>query len=397
MASSSKRPRQEEEHDATNETRLESLDLISSDPLETPRPSRIRRGTNQDLGSPSLHEDSPSRASSGLSQSSTSNHSSVSHQSSAKRQRRNAGLQETGFKPVSFELDCDLQPESLRALCQQLTKIGDGSKIIPTELREMKLTLVQLIGANIPDGAYFDANDAHGLPQWRYPSLDLAQEIVTRAALCLDEGEGESSWNMDVHAPLLSWVFRQKRSRLVDYRYCTSAQILREFKPRNAPSKNVDFCVIIRPEEDSPAYEAIEDLCRLGRPGLAINHTEWGNFDKDPIAISIETKRHAENWDNAILQMGTWHSAQWRSLVWGRSQQPVRHIDFLPGIIIQGHSWLFVATIFKNNKARLYHSVAIGDTKTKFGIYKLTISLQCLQGWVEETYWPAFKADILEI
>ncbi|KAH6989841.1 hypothetical protein EDB80DRAFT_729123 [Ilyonectria destructans] len=197
MASSSKRPRQEEWHDATNETRLESLDLISSDPLEIPRPSRIHRGTNQDFGSPSLHEDSPSRASSGLSQSSTSNHSSVSYQSSAKRQRRNAGLQETGFKPVSFELDCDLQPESLRALCQQLTKIGDGSKIIPTELRET------LIGANIPDGAYFDPNDAHGLPQWRYPSLDLAQEIVTRAALCIDEGEGELSWNMDVHTPLL--------------------------------------------------------------------------------------------------------------------------------------------------------------------------------------------------
>lgn len=39
------------------------------------------------------------------------------------------------------------------------------------------------------------------------------------AAICLDEGEGESSWNLDVHAPLLSWVFRQKRSRLVDYRY----------------------------------------------------------------------------------------------------------------------------------------------------------------------------------
>ncbi|KAL6409811.1 hypothetical protein AUP68_06209 [Ilyonectria robusta] len=308
--SSSKRPRREEEHDATDEKRLESLHLISSDPPEPPRPSRIRRGTNQDLGSLSLRADSPSRASSGLSQSPTSNHSSVSHQPSAKRQRRNAGLQQTGFKPVSFELDCDLQPESLRALCQQLTKIGDGSKIIPTEMREM---------------------------------------------------------------------------------------ILREFKPRNAPSKNVDFCVIIRPEEDRPAYEAIEDLCRLGRPGLAINHTEWGNFDKDPIAISIETKRHAENWDNAILQMGTWHSAQWRSLVWGGSQHPVRHIEFLPGIIIQGHSWLFIATIFKNNKARLYHSVGIGDTKTKFGIYKLTISLQCLQRWVEETYWPAFKADILEI
>ncbi|KAH8729185.1 hypothetical protein BGZ61DRAFT_515340 [Ilyonectria robusta] len=355
MTSSSKRPRREEEHDATNEKRLESLHLISSDPPEPPRPSRIRRGTNQDLGSLSLRADSPSRASSGLSQSPTSNHSSVSHQPSAKRQRRNAGLQQTGFKPVSFELDCDLQPESLRALCQQLTKIGDGSKIIPTEMREM------LIGVNIPDGAYFDADDAHGLPQWRYPSLDLAQEIATH------------------------------------YRYCTSAQILREFKPRNAPSKNVDFCVIIRLEEDRPAYEAIEDLCRLGRPGLAINHTEWGNFDKDPIAISIETKRHAENWDNAILQMGTWHSAQWRSLVWGGSQHPVRHIEFLPGIIIQGHSWLFIATIFKNNKARLYHSVGIGDTKTKFGIYKLTISLQCLQRWVEETYWPAFKADILEI
>ncbi|KAJ4177876.1 hypothetical protein NW767_014997 [Fusarium falciforme] len=109
--------------------------------------------------------------------------------------------------------------------------------------------------------------------------------------------------------------------------------------------------------------------------------------------MSIATKRHGENWDTAVLQLGTWHSAQWRSLDWGRSKRV--SIDFLPGIIIQGHDWLFVTTIMRNNKAIMYHSISIGDTKTVLGIYKLVISVQYLQQWIERTYWPAFRAGVL--
>ena len=43
----------------------------------------------------------------------------------------------------------------------------------------------------------------------------------------------------------------------------------------------------------------------------------------------------------------------------------------------------------------MYHSISIGDTKTVLDIYKLVISLQYLQQWIERTYWPAFRTEVL--
>ncbi|RSL40612.1 hypothetical protein CEP54_016069 [Fusarium duplospermum] len=141
---------------------------------------------------------------------------------------------------------------------------------------------------------------------------------------------------------------------MVDFRYCPSAQILPAYKPRDAPSKMVDFCLFIRPECGSPEEQAIKAICHT-RSGQSINHTDLGNFCKHPIALSIETKRPGEQGDNAMLQMGTWHSAQWRSL------RRRRTIEFLPGLIVQGHAWQFVASILdESGKSLLLETVPLG-------------------------------------
>jgi hypothetical protein len=129
------------------------------------------------------------------------------------------------------------------------------------------------------------------------------------------------------------------------------------------------------------------------RPGLSINHTSWGNFSKNPIALSVETKRESD-WDRAILQIGTWHSAQWRSLQW-KTHADIGKIECLPGIIVERHSWYFVASTLENGRSKLYHKVRIGETDSRFGIYKLVIALQILGQWIEQVYWAAFKAIVL--
>ncbi|KAM6513561.1 hypothetical protein FALCPG4_015954 [Fusarium falciforme] len=390
-SSSPKKRRRDEESDMASQD--EVSDGIACNPLDlTPRASQLGGRLFRDQ----CHVEEPdatsnlSRASSSISQhSSASQRSSVSGQSSPSKQARNAELQKTGFKPVSFSLQKDQQPPSLKAICQGLTRIGHGEKLFPDTLRG------ELADTDIPDSSFYNTNDASQKCAWQYPPPSLVQDTLERAAQCLDEREGESSWNLEVHAPLLAWVFRrQSQNPLIDYRYCTSAQIIHAFKPKNAPSKMVDFCIIVRPGDDTDEQDMIENLC-CRRPGQTINHTDWGNLCKNPVAMSIETKRHGENWDTAVLQLGTWHSAQWRSLDWGRRERV--SIDFLPGIIIQGHDWLFVATIMRNNRAVMYHSISIGDTKTVLGIYKLVISLQYLQQWIERTYWPAFRAEVLSM
>lgn len=128
---------------------------------------------------------------------------------------------------------------------------------------------------------------------------------------------------------------------------------------------------------------------------MSINHTDWGDLTKYPIAVSIETKGPEQSYETALLQMATWHSSQWRSLFWERDPVSSR-IEFLPGIIVVKHDWYFVATVRDTNgKARTFERVPLGSTETIPDIYKLSMALLKLLQWVRIEYWPAFKADVL--
>lgn len=73
----------------------------------------------------------------------------------------------------------------------------------------------------------------------------------------------------------------------------------------------------------------------------------------------------------------------------------VNGIEFLPGIMVHGHQWQFVASPLEEGRARLYHEQDIGSTGSHLGIYRLAITLQCIKRWIEQTYWPAFKDTVL--
>ncbi|KAF4454078.1 hypothetical protein F53441_3363 [Fusarium austroafricanum] len=284
----------------------------------------------------------------------------------------------------------DWQPEPLKWLKKKLEEVNNGEKLIPIKFKQ------QFADCSGGDAIFFDGSETTSKTPWQYPDADFVDGILDRAAVCLSENEGESSWNMEIHAPILKWVFPFGQSNLFQVRYCPSATIVPSFKPKNAPSRMVDFCIIARPREESLEAETIEGICAF-RPDKTINHTDWGNLAKDPIAISIETKKHGESWTKAIHQMGIWHAAQWRSLSFDRNDAPLSKITFLPGIVVQGHKWMFVATICRFGRAKLFSEVAIGDTESKLGIFKLLVSLQCLKKWITDEFWPAYKDDVLGI
>ncbi|PWI65253.1 hypothetical protein PCL_07303 [Purpureocillium lilacinum] len=124
---------------------------------------------------------------------------------------------------------------------------------------------------------------------------------------------------------------------------------------------------------------------------------DLGDFCKRPIALSIETKRPKVDRDDATLQIGTWQSTQWRSLR-HNSSQPLESIEFLPGIIVQGHDWQFVASILdENGKPVLLKGVRLGGTESELAIYSLLLGLRRLRRWILEDYWPMFISDVLAI
>lgn len=137
---------------------------------------------------------------------------------------------------------------------------------------------------------------------------------------------------------------------------------------------------------------------KADRPGDSINHTDWGNLVQDPIVVSIETKSQSGDGVKATFQMAMWQASQWRSL---------RHLDpdawkgelaFLPGILVQGHEWWFVASIpgESGKPSTYFDKLPIGTTSSPFGICKILATLEYLRSWAEERFWPAYRVYLLQ-
>ncbi|KAI1839444.1 hypothetical protein JX266_014345, partial [Neoarthrinium moseri] len=232
--------------------------------------------------------------------------------------------------------------------------------------------------------------------------------IRDRATLWEKRFEDEASWNMEVHHHILRAVCRPKgRRAAVDFISCTTARISPTFIPSGERGKMVDSCLFIDPAAyGATAEERIQDLCSR-QPHGSINHTDHMPLFGQPIAVSVETKRSAVDWDNATLQTGTWQAAQLRCLSqlatlaatsYGRESlgsptAGVAVIDFVPGIIIQGHDWHLVASVHTGGVTTFRTKIPIGTTETVLGVYKILAALTYLVRWSENVYWPCFKTS----
>lgn len=107
---------------------------------------------------------------------------------------------------------------------------------------------------------------------------------------------------------MMEWALRTNRQRgLVDYTYCTGAQVVRTYRAKQSASNMVDFCMVIRPPVGSAEASRIDEV-RENRPDVTINHTDHGILCKSPIVVSFETKRPGADLEKAMVQMGSWHA-----------------------------------------------------------------------------------------
>ncbi|KAL6399558.1 hypothetical protein AUP68_18108 [Ilyonectria robusta] len=90
----------------------------------------------------------------------------------------------------------------------------------------------------------------------------------------------------------------------------THASILPDYGNPSA-TKKVDFCIYVNPSNESRASAvikpsavlAIDQLCHE-LPCNVFNFTEFVPLERQPIALSIETKKPGEGWEGARLQLG---------------------------------------------------------------------------------------------
>ncbi|PCD22210.1 hypothetical protein AU210_016002 [Fusarium oxysporum f. sp. radicis-cucumerinum] len=247
-----------------------------------------------------------------------------------------------------------------------------------------------------------------------------ADHVLTHAKTCFKENEDESVWNVEVHQRLLEKVLRRSGSnRLLDFRICTTAGIIREYLPSTTSDRKIDFCFCIDTAKDA-TYASKAIALRQSLPGSSLNHSNKVALQSRLLPVSIETKRASIDFEGAILQISVWQAAHWKMLryvlaqTWPTSQSGLSQQDYvnkalaelgaLPGILIQGHQWYYVASSpdLKNDEGKntartsLWLQKPIGSTDNALGIHQIAAFLEFLRRWSLETYWPWFKGHFFD-
>ncbi|KAF5689153.1 hypothetical protein FDENT_4517 [Fusarium denticulatum] len=204
-------------------------------------------------------------------------------------------------------------------------------------------------------------------------------------------------------------------SQFFDFLLSTTASILPDYQATSA-SKKVDFCLYIDPKhvESAQIHETLLALMNVLPMGM-FNHTNLLPLSDRPIAVSIETKKTGEGWDNARLQMEVWMAAHWQFLrkilqlhrlaadavssleqsTEFNSHESRRLPEFLPGIIIQGHDWYLIITTSEGEKTIFWQKENFGQTSKSKGIYSIIHNLQLLRKWAQEVYWEWMRELLL--
>ncbi|RKK21609.1 hypothetical protein BFJ66_g17506 [Fusarium oxysporum f. sp. cepae] len=362
------------------------------DEFETPRPSRRIRTP---------------RSESGTSLPSTQSASQASGRSSPTKQLRALALNTRGV--ITRELSAfPNMPAPLETLLDKIDLASSGIGILPSSqrpvYRDFKWTR-QPILSNI---LFSDDRDNLG----HTPTPEAIQWILHEAAYCNSRGCSEADWNVEVHHRVLAAALRPlqgpRRDQFFDFRLSTTASIITEYHVTSA-SKKVDFCMYLDPKQDESAQvsETIDALKNILPLGM-FNHANLAPLSDNPIAVSIETKKTGEGWENAKLQMEVWMAAHWQFLrkllsLRQRAQELTTTNekrwnlpDFIPGIIIQGHDWHLIITTPEGEKTVFWQKKNFGDTSSSKGIYKIIYTLQLLRQWAQEDYWKWMRELLLE-
>lgn len=238
------------------------------------------------------------------------------------------------------------------------------------------------------------------------PSPDDVVYILESAGDCLRKGRSEVAWNHEVHFPLLCSALRNRSKgafqRLINVTSCSSASVIPDYRIRFAPDQKIDFCVYLDPHHDpnEKNISSTVDTVRARLPGLSINPTNDLSLLSKPIAIPIETKRPSEGLDTANLQVATFltaHLTLLQRLVDAGASAPVDDgektpsvddLGFLPGLIVQGNTWNFIAASRQDPRTVIWSEASLDSTGDIFGIYQIVASLQLLHQWINTTYWP---------
>ncbi|KAF4496707.1 methyltransferase type 11 [Fusarium agapanthi] len=346
----------------------------------------------------------------------TSSQTSSSRASSSRQKLSDLQIADEGIQIRHFESPSDpWLPKPIKDALVFLTYSQRGQHVFSPTLDKNAV-------ASIAKAYFLDETTAFSTSQnsGSHLSPSEAGHVLTYAKTCFQENEVESVWNVEVHQRLLEKVLRRSGSnRLLDFRICTTAGIIREYLPSTTTDRKIDFCFCIDTAKDA-TYATKAIALRQSLPGSSLNHSNKVALQARLLPVSIETKRASIDFEGAILQISIWQAAHWKMLryvlgqTWPTSQSGLSRQDYinealaelgaLPGILIQGHQWYYFASSpdLENDEGKntartlLWLQKPIGSTENALGIHQIAAFLEFLKTWSLETYWPWFKSHFFD-
>ncbi|KAI0448640.1 hypothetical protein F5B21DRAFT_496908 [Xylaria acuta] len=327
-------------------------------------------------------------------------------------------------------------PEDVRSLYTQIYDANEKEGIFPHALRE---EMTALYGAK--STAFKKEKDDKMTKAEAVEVYNTLCNIIQQASEAVTYERHESSWNSEVHTPLLGLIFTSRilgaesilddvplpltQGVSVRYEIMTTATIAPDALPLQSrgidflPSldgtesnnqsqtdistvsnrgnhKRVDYVLVM----DIPKTASLQEIMSHVADGADcccdvshINQTFYRPVRKSLIAVSIETKPEVPQ-NDPLLQLGIW-TAAWHSRMYilrpSASLNPGARLVSLPLIQAVGHVWRIYFACDMGTRIDLYGPMTIGSTETITSIYALLSSLQSIKAWIETTFQDAMK------
>ncbi|UPK97335.1 hypothetical protein LCI18_008270 [Fusarium solani-melongenae] len=176
---------------------------------------------------------------------------------------------------------------------------------------------------------------------------------------------------------------------IIDFPSCTTTNIEPSYHRFPVSSSRVDYVLPLMPQRDPTATKSLA-------PNMApcFNWTADRQLHQYPLAISIETKRHGGNAAKGEEQLGIWHAAQWGFLISRAGVEAANELCFLPGVVVQGHSWSLVVSIRRQVTTTILCSIEFGNTGSIVGVFQVLAGLRRLRTWSLDVLWKWYKKDL---
>ncbi|OBS17469.1 hypothetical protein FPOA_12102 [Fusarium poae] len=301
-----------------------------------------------------------------------------------------------------MKLDAAGMPEELADMYLDLYQISNNQNFLPRhwkaaiKARALKDPHFKVLG----DFSYLPLNDSleHPSPESErlfLSLLDSIDHIAAETARCCNSFD-ELAWNNLVHTPILAAVFNQRLwpgDAMLKCSPLMTAPVTATQHMFEHSSAKVDYVVHIQPPVKTHAsirklYDSTSEK--------SVNHTAFHPMRQSPICLSIETKRYSGDSERAHAQVCSWQAAQWTYLA-SHAGGGIKHLPFLPGIVVNGQSWTFVATTREGEVTTIWTEGPLGSTMSSLGVLKVMGALNRLRQWIIDVYWPWYEKYVLKI